>query len=360
MPPPNLEHLLIQVDLFGGLADAVFALPENQGRHLFESVRGVGLIANVISRISLRGRLTDNYVTQSFNRRSIGLSFDQHPRDITRGFVFGSDPKTCDVLLAKTKDTGISANQFSITIDWAYRIPIVTCLSGNGLKIRVVGRSANEFLPKNEWQRLISGTVTNVHVQAGLTLRLLNPTRGDLQDAYDLSLQNYFLEYKNAVPELANISLQDAEITPLVVYRSRGLEGRQYYTTEHFLTGDPEYDSRVFLYNAKYRAAPDTLVATRQGEGGNNTQSPDGKQSGAIQRPPYEAENELICAGYEDTRDWLDNSKSNRPGQVFVIKHFLGKKTESELPSRFSELPRLDHVSTLRPDRFAFHANDIR
>ena len=282
MPPPDLEQLLVQVDLFGSLADAVTALPENQSRHLFSSVGGVSLITNVIPGIPLRGKFTDKYVTQSLTPRYIGLYFNQHPRDITRGFIFGSDPKTCDVLLATTKDTGISANHFSITVDWAHRIPVITCLSGNGLQTKVVGGTTFKILPKNKWQSLVPDTITHVYVQEGLGLRLLNPARRDLQEAYDLNLQTYFLEYKNAVPELANISLQDAEITPLVVYRCPGLAGRQYYTTKKFLTGNPDYDSKVFLYDAKYRPTLDTLAATEQGEQGNETQFPEGKRPGVI------------------------------------------------------------------------------
>ena len=221
-------------------------------------------------------------MTQSSTPRSIALHFNRHPKDITRGFIFGSDSKTCDVLLANTKDHGISANHFSVTIDWPTRIPVLTSLSGNDLQIKVVGGTANKILPKNKWQKLIPDTITNVYVQEGLGLRLFNPARSDLQEAYDLNLQDYFLAYKNAVPELANISLQDAEITPLVVYRCPGLEGRQYYTTNKSLTGDTEYDSKVFLYDAKYRPSPDTVVATRHGEGGNEQQIARGKPPAAI------------------------------------------------------------------------------
>ena len=289
------------------------------------------------------------------------MYFNQHPKDITKGFIFGSDPKTCDVLLAKTKDTGISANHFSITIDWVSGIPIIACLSGNGLQTNVVGTraKANAILHKNEWQLLRSDTFTNVHVHEGLGLQLSNPTRGELQDAYDHNVRDYFLEYKNAVPELANISIQDAEITPLVVHRCPGLEGKEYYTTGKILTGDPIYDSKVFLYNAKYKLTPENLVATQQREGGNHRQTPEGKRLGAISRTLFEAGNELILAGYEDTRDWLDSSKSNRPGQVFVIKHFRDKITQAEVPSRILELPHLDHVSTLTPEPSISNADDL-
>lgn len=127
MPLPYLESLLITVDLFGGLASAAFALPENNDRHLFKSAgESSSSNPNVSSRAFMNRESTDDHKIQSLKSASIGLYFNQQPKDITRGFVFGSDPRSCDVLLANTKGTGISANHFSISIDWASRIPIIT------------------------------------------------------------------------------------------------------------------------------------------------------------------------------------------------------------------------------------------
>ena len=99
-----------------------------------------------------------------------------------------------------------------------------------------------------------------------LDVALVNPTRGNLQAAYDRNLQNYFLEYRNAVPELANISLDDDEITPLILVRGTGLKGTEYFATKKIVTGHVAYDSKVFLYNVKGKPTPDALkVAQKEG-----------------------------------------------------------------------------------------------
>ena len=210
----------------------------------------------------------------SLKPRSIALYLNQQPKDITKGFVFGSDPRSCDFLLANTKGTGISANHFSVSIDLVSRDPIITCLSSNSLQVKVIGKRISTTFSKNEWQRLSSGTITNVHVTQRLGVTLSNPTRGSLQAAYSQNLHSYFLELKNAVPELANISLLDGEVTPLIVYRCPSLNGREYYTIRKFGTGDPEYDSRVFLYDAKCKSTPDAFCMTGAGNTGPKHPSP--------------------------------------------------------------------------------------
>ena len=58
--------------------------------------------------------------------------------------------------------------------------------------------------------------------------------------------------------------------------------------------------------------------------------------------------------------EWLDNSKGNKPGQVFVVKHFRDHKRLAMLPPRFPELRRLYHVSALRSEYVVLHADNIR
>lgn len=73
------------------------------------------------------------------------------------------------------------------------------------------------------------------------------------------------------MPELANISLRDSEVTPLIVHRCPGLDGKEYYTTGKIETGDPDYDAKVFLYDAKCRPAPDALMKTQGLSGASDT-----------------------------------------------------------------------------------------
>ena len=271
MAVPNLESLLVTVSLLGGLAGAAFALPENHDRRLHRSAGETD--PKVSSRVTISQNLTDSGESQSLRSGSIALHLNQRPKDITKGFVFGSDPRSCDVLLANNKDTGISANHFSIHIDWVTRDPIIKCLSGHGLLVRINGTRTASNLSKNVWQRSKSGTTMNVHINQRLRLVLSSPTRGDQQAAYDRCLNDYFLEYKNAVPELANISLHDLEVTPLILPRCPGLDGREYCTTGRIKTGDFDYDTKVFLYDAKCRPTPNAVV-TPQEVAVNNTEQP--------------------------------------------------------------------------------------
>lgn len=194
----------------------------------------------------------------------MALYLNQRPKDISKGFVFGSDPRSCDVLLANTKGSGISANHFSIQIDWVSRDPTLVCLSGNDISVRVTDVRAAMVLSKNKWQRLKPDTTTYAHVVPGLTLKLFNPARRKLQAAYNQELRNYFLDFKNAVPDLANVSLDDAEVTPLIVHRCAGQTGKQYCTIRKLETGDLDYHTKVFLYDAKCKPTPVALVTAQE------------------------------------------------------------------------------------------------
>lgn len=196
------------------------------------------------------------------------MYLDQPPKDITKGFVFGSEQRTCDVLLADNKETGISGNHFSIHIDWVSRDPRITCLSGNSLRAKVTTSRTSTILTKNTWQRLESGTTVDIVVTADLGVSLSVPNREDLQAAYDGILEDYFTVFKNAVPELANISLRETDATPFILDRCPGLTGKEYYTTGKFETGDRDYDTKVFLYRANRKVTQDTRTVS-QGGGGN-------------------------------------------------------------------------------------------
>lgn len=268
MSIPKLEFLLVTVDLFGGLAGAALALPENRGRRLVQSAGDSSSSNHEVGfrRLLIRS-VTNTRRLQALTSDTIALYLNQKPKDITRGFVFGSDPISCDVLVASTKDTGISAKHFSIHIDWDSRDPMITCLSGNPISIRTIGAETSRTLLKNKWQRLKPGSTTNVRVTQSLGVKLFSPNRRNQQAAYNRNLQDYILDFKNAVPELADISLRDTEVTPLIIHRCPGLKGKEYYTTGRIETGDQDYDSKVLLYNASCKPLPYAPV-TIQGSAG--------------------------------------------------------------------------------------------
>lgn len=276
----NLEFLFITAELFGFRAGPAFALQQNNHRRLFESAQGRSGPNEIVgARRSINQELTNSRKIQVLKPDAIALYLNQQPKDISEGFVFGTNPRSCDVLLANTQGTGISANHFSIRIDWVSRDPIVTCLSGSGLHTRVLGSKTDRILSKNEWLNLIPGTTTSVRVVEGLRVLLFSPTREGLQ--YNRNLQGYFLEFKKAVPELANISLGDKEVTPLILHRCPGVKGREYYTTRRIDTGDLYFDTKVFLYEAKCKPTPDATGRTPEVHSYSSRDK--GKQSAALQ-----------------------------------------------------------------------------
>ena len=147
----------------------------------------------------------------------------------------------------------------------------MVCLSSNGLRVKAFGNRPITTLSQTKWQILKTSTTTQFHVTGYLDVHISIPDRGNLQATYERNLSEYFLAYKNAVPELANISLDDEEVTPLILIRSAGLEGKEYYPTMRIETGDFDRDAKVILYNAKCRPTPDALEKTQQLAGAIDT-----------------------------------------------------------------------------------------
>ena len=232
-------------------------------------------------------------MVQALRSSSIILYLHQPPKDITKGFVFGSDPRSCDVLLANTNTSGISANHFSIRIDWVSRDAMVVCLSSNGLRVKPVGNRPFTTLTQTRWQELKTNTTTHFHITGYLDVHVAVPDRGNSKADYERNLSEYFLAFKNAMPELANISLDDKEVTPLIMIRSAGLEGREYYPTMRIETGDFNRDAKVILYDAKCRPTLDALEKTEVQAGAIDTglkasSSVNGEQPAVLYMPLIE------------------------------------------------------------------------
>ena len=194
--------------------------------------------------------------------------------------MFGSDPKSCDILLATNEDTGIIANHFSIQIDWGSRNPFFTCLSSSDIQTHVLGNDTNKttrILSEKAWRVLKPGTITSVTLISGLQFLVTSPDRGILQSAYHQHAQQYLWLFQKTVLELALISLKDDEASPHIIYRCVGLGRREYYAIEKIQTGDVDYDAKVPVYYVRCRQTRDAL-STAQDVAGVNTQQPDNSQ----------------------------------------------------------------------------------
>ncbi|OAL51399.1 hypothetical protein IQ07DRAFT_421342 [Pyrenochaeta sp. DS3sAY3a] len=88
------------------------------------------------------------------------FTFDKRPRDIKQGYVFGSNPKTCDILLG-TPMEGISGSHFRVTFDNQGTLVLIDS-STHGTAVSHDGQLFNEKrnnLPRRERDEALNGVV---------------------------------------------------------------------------------------------------------------------------------------------------------------------------------------------------------
>lgn len=224
----HLSSLLALVDPEGHDAQAAFRSPENAKCRRFGRSRDA-LTGDEDDAFDLSGQMLDPgaYCVNVH----LALSFDSSPKDVSKGFVFGSDRETCDVLLAKENTSGISGNHFSISVDWLTGNPLITCLTPiDGTGIRILSDGLWVLYLRDAWRVVESGIPTTIKISEKMKLVVHNPGRENREPAYSSNLQNYFKRCQEAVPEMTHLKLYDPEPTPLLVSRGRGLNGMEYFT----------------------------------------------------------------------------------------------------------------------------------
>ncbi|KAK2763719.1 hypothetical protein FQN54_009335 [Arachnomyces sp. PD_36] len=137
------------------------------------------------------------------------LSLSEKPIDPLLGFVFGSDEEKCDILLCDepSKD-GISRVHFRIDFNWESGALIIIDTSSHGtpLQSKVAGR---HVLLQNRALPLFSGDT----LQAGYVLFTVTiPDRGKYRQCFRKNWEEYYREYKEAIPRIGGLAIQQPEI----------------------------------------------------------------------------------------------------------------------------------------------------
>lgn len=145
---------------------------------------------------------------QAPSRIEVRLQTDHgfEPRDLTKGWCFGSDPTHCDVLLDEDNSRGVSGLHFEINHNWSSFAVVITNRSGNPLTIT---------LPRQEPDQIVTGQTRAllkepcmVSLEVGLLqLIIVIPTRED-QSAYEANLRAYCARAHEALPSLAHLNFQ--------------------------------------------------------------------------------------------------------------------------------------------------------
>lgn len=345
---PDLPSLIVIVKPKSRLAEKCFTYPENASRCWTENV-----LADHADTEGLVFREPSN-VAAFTTAVYLHLNLTFRPKDLLKGFIFGTDDNTCDVLLQRSRAGGISGNQFSIQIDWDSGNPMLSCLSDTGIRLKdeCTGQYVRT-LSRDEDETVLPGTTLLVEVIHRFELTISCPERGRLQPMYDENLQDYYRRYSDAVPDVSTMSLNRPDMTPFILRRCKGLNEGEYYTTYRIPTGDAEYDGKVFLYSAKRKSAADEVERTASPE---PEPIPRTKRKQLEERP---TQPDISLSQSNSVRsDTMGESFSDNPkSDVYVVKHFRDKKGVWNLPKmKAQRLSELKHVS-FHPRQVKVYAN---
>lgn len=129
--------------------------------------------------------------------RGLRLNLDDRLKDIRSGWVFGSDPELCDVLVSsKGKQHGISRRHFCITFDGQRRL-VLNDISTYGSRVSYTGQGRNESRRGFTWI-LLSGWKIQVQLHPDRFIFNLELATHQLSKDEFESRVDSFLEARNA------------------------------------------------------------------------------------------------------------------------------------------------------------------
>ena len=224
----DLSSVLVLVDPQGGDARAAFQYSENAKCRRFGRARdALTGDEETTSDIELSSYILGD---ANIKRVHLALRFTPGPKDLSKGFVFGSDPDTCDILIAKDKTSGVSGNHFSINVDWRTLNPLITCLTPNdGAGIRILSGNIWSLKLQAESNIIEQGTAVIIRIFESMDFVVYCPRRDIRELEYSHNIVKYVERCQDADPEMARLRLHDLDPTPLFVSRSQGLTGMEYF-----------------------------------------------------------------------------------------------------------------------------------
>src|SRR5436190_19970934 len=118
---PEDPNLILSIRAVDPLAAQALCLSHNKDRYLHSCGGGFDISSREPTPFSSQ-ELEDSYPR-------LRLTFDKRPKDISKGFVFGSDSKRCDILLGNRRG-GVSGEHFCITFNAQGRLVLIDTSSG--------------------------------------------------------------------------------------------------------------------------------------------------------------------------------------------------------------------------------------
>lgn len=197
----NDPRLIVTLEAVSPTAERAWNRPQNQDRCLPASES----VADISSRESTPA------VDQP--KSQIQLTFDNKPKDLEKGFVFGSDPRICDVFLGE-RGAGFSGQHFCITFNERGEV-IFKNKSRKKAQVDYNGENP-PFRTQFTW--ILFVTYKNIEITVGdkndLIFKVEWPkNRDSCRAEYEAHRDAYFKERRNAFPPLSQLDMESQQTT---------------------------------------------------------------------------------------------------------------------------------------------------
>jgi len=207
MEDPNLIATLIPADK-EKLTENAFCLENNEKRYL-PPTRGIAEGPSISSRepTPAQEEPIDDYCKYDSTHR-LQLTFDKAPKDASKGYSFGTNSKSCDVVLGSRGARGISGLHFCITFDVTFngeKHLILRDSSTNGMAVSYSGQAREEVRHHFTWildlKKEEEKWDVEVHIR-GLRFKVELASHKTCQAEYDKEVDEFLKDSRTALPPL--------------------------------------------------------------------------------------------------------------------------------------------------------------
>ena len=196
-------RLIVTLEAYGTTAERAWNRPQNRDRCLPASES----VADISSRESTPA------VGQP--KSQIQLTFDNKPKDLEKGFVFGSDPRICDVFLGE-RGAGFSGQQFCITFNEGGEV----VFKNTSRKEAQVDYNGENPHFRNQFTWILFDTYENIKITLGeeddLIFKVKWPDHDNCRAEYEAHRNAYFKERRSALPPLSQLGMESQQTTAVL------------------------------------------------------------------------------------------------------------------------------------------------
>ncbi len=195
-------RLIVTLEADGTIAERAWNRPQNQDRCLpaSESVVAISSRESTPAEVDQPGS-------------QIRLTFDDKPKNLEEGFVFGGDPRICDVFLGE-RGAGFSGQQFRIAFNERGQVIFKnTCR-----KEAQVSYNGEDPPPRNQFTWILFDTYENIKITVGdennhLIFKVKWPKRETCRAEYEARRDAYLEDRRNALPPLGQLGMESQQKT---------------------------------------------------------------------------------------------------------------------------------------------------